>query len=93
MLSIHCTEVCVFIKSLYKIADFYFQLQESIDQEKEPSENLGPQIQEQMCPGHEDQVVIAHDQVLVLRTRSWSGPPNTPYIVSTGVRKKTATNK
>ena len=33
------------------------------DQDREPSEKLGSQIQEQVWPGHEDQVVLAHDQV------------------------------
>ena len=32
------------------------------------------------APGHEDQVVLLHDQVLVLMTRSWSGSPKrNPY--------------
>ena len=58
-----------------KLVLFYLLPLEIVDQDREPSEKLGPQIQEQVRPGHEDQVVLAPDQVLVLRTRSWSGSP------------------
>ena len=66
------TQACVFIK---KMVLFHLRLLEMVDQDREPSEKLGPQIQEQVWPGHEDQVVLAPDQVLVLRTQSWSGSP------------------
>ena len=52
---------------------FYLRLLEIVDQDQQPSEKLGSQIQEQVWPGHEDQVVLAHDQVLVLWAWSWSG--------------------
>ena len=49
-----------------KLVLFYLQPLEIIDQDREPSNKL---IKKQVCPGHEDQVVLALDQVLVLRSR------------------------
>ena len=76
------TQACVFIKKHPKLVLFYLRLLEIVDQDQEPSEKLSSQILEQVLPGHEDQVILANDQVLVLRTRSWSGSPKRTPIHS-----------
>ena len=58
------TQACVLKKNnCAKLVCFYLQMVEIDDKDGEPSEKLGSQIQEQVRPGHEDQVVLAHDQV------------------------------
>ena len=70
------TQAWVFHKNNHpKLVLFYLKPLEIVDQDREPSEKLGYQIKEQVSPDHEDQVVLVPDQVLVLRTRSWSGSP------------------
>ena len=58
-----------------KIGAFYLQLLEINDQDQEPSEKFGSQIQEQLGPAPKDQVVLTHDLILIFRTWSWSGSP------------------
>ena len=64
--------MCFYKNNRPKLVLFLPPALEIIDQDLEPSEKLSSQIKEQVWPGHEDEVVLAPDQVLVLRTRSWS---------------------
>ena len=49
--------MCFHKNNCAKLVLFYLQLLEIDDQDREPSEKLGSPIQEQVLPGHEDQVI------------------------------------
>ena len=67
------TQACVFIKKTSKIGSFLPQALDIVDQDREPSEKLGSQIEEQV-----DQVVSAPDQVFFSGSGHGQGRQNAP---------------